>query len=87
MIFFIVTLRSFIIGNHGFLIPGTIYIYIGSSASTLINLLNDKDSALHKYEIYLIIVGFIFLLTIIGILGLITRRELKKFIEEENNAS
>lgn len=46
-------------------------------------LFTEENSALHKYEIYLLIVGSFFFITVITIIGFITKKELERFIEEQ----
>lgn len=65
------------------MIPGSVYIYIGASAAKIIEVFRDKNSTLHKYETYLMIVGIVFLISVVTIIGYITKKELQKYIQEE----
>jgi hypothetical protein len=78
-----VSLKKYIIGNNGMAIISLIYIYIGASAAKIVTIFTDKDSTLHKSEIYLLSFGCVFLLTMIIIFATITRRELNKYIKAE----
>ena len=76
---------SYVIGNNGFLVVTTIYIYIGATTAQIINLFKDKDSALHKNDMYILIAGGVIIVMIIIFVFRFTNREVKKYLNEQSN--
>lgn len=72
----IVSLKYYIIGNNGFLIPSTIYIYLGGTAERLVSLLKSNDPEMQKYELFFILTGGIILTVLICFVSYVTKKKL-----------
>ena len=85
MINLLVNLKHYILGNNGFLIPATVYIYIGGTAERLVSLLKSNDSEMQKYEMYFIMIGGVILTLLICFVSYVTKKKLNEALHVEES--
>ncbi len=77
------------IGNFGYLIPSTFYIYLGASAKELVTLFSPQnesttsDNNIHNLKLTILLIGGLALFIVLSIVAYLTKRELDRMIDEE----
>lgn len=79
----IVRLRDYVLGNNGMLLSSLIYLYLGASASEIVQLFTSDDADLKSFKATVLIAGGCMLILILAGLGWLTKREIDKMILEE----
>jgi len=77
-----IPLKSFALGNNGFVIISCFYIYLGASAAH-IHQVFKSEGQMHSYQMYLIAGGFVFVFSLAALLVYLARKELSKMMAEE----
>ena len=73
------------LGNNGMLLSSLIYLYLGASASEIFSIFTSEDSEVNRFKGTILIAGCCLLVLILVGLGWLTKREIDKMIQEENN--
>jgi uncharacterized membrane protein YdjX (TVP38/TMEM64 family) len=72
----------YMMGNIGFFVTSTLYIYLGASAKEILNLINSENEV-HDLKVAFMVGGACALFLVLSILAWLTKRELDRMIKEE----